>query len=242
MQKHDGIYSIDYFAHVSGMKSWNSGFKALLALITLVCCIMSGKIYAAIYASLMMSILIVKKGKLSIHDYAGVLKVPLSFMILSSIAIAAGNSKGAVFEALKVMIKAFGAVCSMYMMTLSTPADEIIMLLKKLKIPSVIIELMTLIYRYIFILMEVQFCMKRSAESRLGYCDYKTSLKTFGSTLGNLFIISLKKADAYYNAMESRCFDGEILFIGEKKEITKSQKIWAVFYYIVLAAVMIYSI
>ena len=46
--------------------------------------------------------------------------------------------------------------------------------------------------------------MKNSAKARQGYCDFKTSCYTFGSIASNMFIISLKKANAYYDAMEAR--------------------------------------
>jgi cobalt/nickel transport system permease protein len=113
------------------------------------------------------------------------------------------------------------------MLTLSTPSFEIIYVLRKACVPKIIIELMSLIYRYIFILMDVATKMKNSAKSRQGYCDFKTSCYTFGNIASNMLIISLKKANAYYDAMEARCYDGELVFLEEEKNIDRVQVISA---------------
>ena len=83
--------------------------------------------------------------------------------------------------------------------------------------------------------------MTNSAKSRLGYVDYKTSLKTFGNTLSNLFIVSLKKASQYYSAMESRGYDGDILFLEEEKELKMKHVFYAGVYYILIFVIYYFT-
>ena len=85
--------------------------------------------------------------------------------------------------------------------------------------PKLIIELMNMIYRYIFIMLETYSRLKNSAESRLGYCDFRTSCYSFGQIASNLFVITLKKGNAYYNALEARCYDGELNFLEDVKPV-----------------------
>ena len=59
--------------------------------------------------------------------------------------------------------------------------------------------------------------MRNSADSRQGYCDFKTSCYTFGSVASNLLVVSLKKSNAYYTAMEARGYDGDLVFLEEEK-------------------------
>jgi len=117
------------------------------------------------------------------------------------------------------MLKVFGAVSCMFLMTLSTPSHELFSVLHKIHCPSLFTELMHMIYRYIFILLEVQHNMQISAEARLGFCDFRTSCYSFGQIAANLFIVALKKANAYYDAMEARCYDGTLCFLEEKKKL-----------------------
>ena len=124
-----------------------------------------------------------------------------------------------ILKAFFLMLKVFGAVSCMFLMTLSTPSHELFSVLHKIHCPSLFTELMHMIYRYIFILLEVQHNMQISAEARLGFCDFRTSCYSFGQIAANLFIVALKKANAYYDAMEARCYDGTLCFLEEKKKL-----------------------
>ena len=98
-----------------------------------------------------------------------------------------------------------------------------------------------MIYRYIFILLEVSTKMKNAADSRLGNCDFKTSCSTFGSIGANLLVISMRKANAYYDAMESRCYDGDFLFYEEEKTVEKTLIIKAIAFIVILIVIWNYT-
>ena len=128
-------------------------------------------------------------------------------------------SDASLLRAAELVLKALGAVSSLYMLTLTTPLGELITVLRKAHVPKVLVELMHMIYRYIFIMLDTHSRMKNSAESRLGYVDFKTSCYSFGQVASNLLIVSLKRGNAYYNALESRCYDGELRFLEEEKPV-----------------------
>lgn len=256
--KHEGIYSIDFYAYSSQIKSWNSKFKILLSFSTLLFCVSASNIYVSLSVIISMSLITVCLGKLDIKQYLSLLTIPFAFMFMGSIAIAIEFAyvpkgeyflnfnlfyiyvtKEGIFKTIEVMTKALAAVCAMYMMVLSTPTSEIITVLRKLHIPKLIIELMNMIYRFIFILIDIQFKMKCSAQSRLGYCSFKSSCFSFGNTAGNLLIVSLKKANTYYDALVSRCYNGELLFLEEYKEVHIIQIVLAVIYFIALLFIWI---
>ena len=106
-------------------------------------------------------------------------------------------------------------------------------------VPKLVIELMNMIYRYIFILMDTQAKMKNSAESRLGYCDFKTAVYSFGHSMSNLFVVSMKRASQYYDAMEARCYDGDLLFLEAEKPLRREQVMAAGLVVLLLTAVWI---
>lgn len=247
---------IDYYAYSSGIRHWNAAFKVSFSMIVLIICILADHWAVSAAVIFSMAVFTIGKGGIRIREYLSLMSIPLAFMILGSIAIAAGfsaepagdyrisfryfylyTSVAGLEKSMNVFLKAWGAVSAMYLMTLSTPASELISVLQKARIPKVICELMNMIYRFIFILIEVQENMKLSAESRLGYVDFKTSCKSFGSTAGNLMVVSLKKANAYYDAMTARCYEGELNFLEEEKPVTGGQAAWAAIYLACLAAV-----
>ncbi|WP_026885668.1 cobalt ECF transporter T component CbiQ [Clostridium beijerinckii] len=251
--KHGEGYSIDFYAYASKIRHWNAEFKVYLSVLTLVLCITFNSPYVSIAVIIGMAYLTVIKGELPLIEYLSILAIPITFILLSTFTIAIDFSKQPIGQynlylgfcyiftstaQLKKMVflilKIFAAISALQMMTLSTPTSEIIYVLRKAHIPKLIVELMSLIYRYIFILMDVFTKMKNSAKSRQGYCDFKTSCYTFGSIASNMLIISLRKANAYYDAMESRCYDGDLVFLEEDKNIEVVQIVFAAVFIIFL--------
>lgn len=82
---------------------------------------------------------------------------------------------------------------ALYMMSLATPVSELVLVLQRLHLPRLLVELMNLIYRYIFILIDVSEQMQIAAKARLGCHSFRQSCKSFAQIAGNLFLVSLKK-------------------------------------------------
>lgn len=252
--RHSGaVLSIDYYAYASAIRGWNPYFKAAFSMACLVLCLAYDSLAVSAAVILAMAWVTVCLGGLPLRRYLPLLSIPLVFMLLGSAAIAFGvslhpagqyrlrlgffylySSRESLLQGLHLMLKALGAVSAMYMLTLSTPASEIIQVLRAVHVPKVIVELMSLIYRYIFILMDTQGRMKNAASARLGYCDYRTALSTFGRTASNLLVVSLKKGDAYYQALASRCYSGELRFLTEQKPVRAAQVVLAAGFLVLL--------
>lgn len=226
---HFGARSIDEYAYSSKLKSWNSSLKVLFSFIIMILSICSQNVIVPIMIAVSAGVITVYNGKIRIREYLSLMCIPMVFLIMTSIAImldlyiSGGFSvkvlPNNVYRAVYISCRAIGAVSAMYMMSLSTPVTEIIAVLGKLKLPFIIIELMNLMYKYIFVLLDSQAKMKNSAAARLGYCNLRTSLKTFALICGNLFAVSLRRASDYYNAIESRCAGGKIKFMCQKRPI-----------------------
>lgn len=227
------------------MRSWNPQFKAAVAVAALLFCIVADRALVSVLVLLTMSAFTVLAGRVPWKSYLALLKIPLAFLILGTAAIAAGISpepygrffipvagyylyltESGTVLALGLVLKAIAALSAMYMLALSTPASEVISVFRRLHVPKLFLELMNMIYRFLFVMMDTQCYMKQAAESRLGYCDFKTSCRSFGSTAANLFVVSLKKANTYYDALTARCYDGELLFLEEEKKV-KGWQLWA---------------
>ena len=78
-------------------------------------------------------------------------KTPLSgyAICLGTFYITAG--KDTILFAVLIFCTAFGAVSCLYFLSLSTPMTDLIAVLEKLHCPSLFIELMLLIYRFLFV-------------------------------------------------------------------------------------------
>lgn len=239
----------DYVYH-SKMKHWNASYKAIFALLALGIVMIANSMEIAIMTMVFMGVLTIGIGKIKFRDYLHLLLIPLSFILMSCVAIMIQFSSESVtyiyvtrvsiMQGVRVGTKALGGISCLYMLTLSTSMDEIIYILKKIKVPNLILELMHLIYRYIFILMETYSNQKDAARSRLGYCDSKTSFRTFSQLMANLLVVSFQKAGNYYDALEARGFEGDCLFWREGKKVTVEQVLWSIAY-LGIAVVILYT-
>ena len=252
--KHDhnsGVFSIDYYAYISAIRDWNPVFKVSFSLAVLIACIAMNSIYVSLFVIIVMGFLTVKRGRIPFHQYYSTLTIPIVFVIVGSLTIALSFSKqplgqynlylkwfyiytsdADLLRMASLMAKAMGAVSALFMMTLSTPSGEIISVMRKAHIPKLFVELMNMVYRYIFVIMETNRKMHDSAESRLGYVDYKTSVKSFSGTASNLLVVSLKKANAYYDALVARGYDGDLRFLEKEKKIDREQIVLCVAFFL----------
>lgn len=247
--------SIDYYSYHSGISSWNTFFKVIFSVGALITVIAANSITISLMTLCFMILLSLMIAKIEVGDYYRLMLIPAAFILLGGITILVqfGKETDTLFDtqflwtrlyitsasaelALHTIVKAFAAVSALYVMTLSTPMGEIISVFRKIRVPEIILELMYLIYRYIFILSEITHQQKDASSSRLGYCDLKTSFRTFSSEIATLFVLSMKKADMFYDAMEARGYEGSLRFWEEKRKLTMKQLIVAGGYLALLIA------
>lgn len=95
----------------------------------------------------------------------------------------------------------------------STPLGDVIQGLKMIKAPKVLIELMYLVYRYIFLLYYIFNLLEISGTSRLGFQGIKNKYKTSMLIGTSLFNKTFTMARDSYIAMESRLYNGDLKFI-----------------------------
>src|SRR5699024_2013713 len=128
----------------------NAVFKAVFATACLLLCIILNNIYVSILVILVMGYLTVVIGGMSFRQYLSMMLVSVVFLLLGSVAIAAGFSMepvgqyqlrvfglfyiccsdASLLRAAELVLKALGAVSALYMLTLTTPLGELIMVLR----------------------------------------------------------------------------------------------------------------
>lgn len=235
---HSQFLAIDALAQSSRLNKVNAGIKFWSVLVLMFLCISARSPVVGILLAIVMLALTCFIGGLRLHVYMNLLALPVTFLLLSGLALlfeVSGQPVGVLnFQVLGVwfcvttgaqattalvMARALGAVTCLYLLSLTTPMSEIIGVLRRARCPQVIINLMYLIYRYLFVLLSMYHFMKDAAKSRLGYENYRTSVRTTGKVYSNLLARSYRQAGRNYDAMESRCFEEEIRFLEHRHKI-----------------------
>lgn len=238
------MITIDTLCYASRLRFVSGGTKFALAVITLILCVMGRSIQSALFVLVSMSLLTVYAGGLKWKRYLHFLTIPAVFLILSTLTVVIhyrqepldifGLPLGrgyltvgtdSLLYGVQLMLTAMAAVSCLYFLSLNTPMPDILEVLRVLHLPRILIELMMLIYRFIFLLLEISLNISNAQNSRLGNRDYKTSVKSFTALSQILFIRAFKKANALYDAMEARCYDGTLRMLRESKPPKKSHVI-----------------
>lgn len=228
------MFIIDKLAYSSKLRYKNPAVKAAFAVGSLVICVGARSFVLSMIILVIMGGLTVLSGRVSANRYLGLMLIPFSFLILSTAAIvvnisgkpldlfnlAVGNvylavSHNSLHEGVLLIIIALASVSCLYFLALSTTMIDLLALMQRLRCPKLMVELMMLIYRYIFVLLDIAGAIATAQKCRLGNRDFMTELRSVGQLLAVLLIRSLKKSSLLFDAMESRCYDGEIRVLSE---------------------------
>ncbi len=113
-----------------------------------------------------------------------------------------------------VFSRIIGGTTALCFISLTTPMTDIFIALRQCRIPEAVIDLMMIIYRTIFILMDQVVQIYQAQVMRLGYTRYRESIQSFATLCGAAFIASWDAGDDLIRAMDARCYDGKFALLG----------------------------
>lgn len=249
---------IDKLCYHSKLRYMNTGEKFLFSTVTLLFCVITRSLFIAAAVFTANGILTIKMGGIPFFRYRKLMGIPLVFLLLSTATILVNFSRtpldafavqvGEIYITgsyhslcfgLQLIATALASVSCLYFLSLNTPMTDIMDFLRRVRCPVIMIELMLLIYRFIFVLLDTASAIMVSQHARLGYKDFKTSVRSFGTMGAALFIRAMKKSNALYDAMEARCYDGRIHVLTEEHPVKKKEVILIVLFELFLAVLFL---
>lgn len=233
---------IDKFPYISRLRYVHPVEKMALSLLTLIFCIVSRSILLGGIVLVMNYYLNVQLAGLEGKRYMRLMRIPLVFVILSTITILVNFSPkpldafaipmGSIYftaswagvqRAAQLCITALAAVSCLYYFSLNTTITDMAQAYRYVHMPELFIELTILTHHYIFLLWDDGKSIQNSQKARLGNRDFKTSMRSFGAMLSAVFVRSIKRSNKLYKAMEARGYDGVINSIPEYQPLNKGR-------------------
>lgn len=226
---------IDKYAYISKLNKQEPMYKLVFCIMTLGVCLWANSIIVSIAVLLIMGWYTICKGGIPFALFMKLMAIPMSFLVIGVLTIAInvsenqniflfsiiafetniGVSQSGIQGAAHLFFKALGAVSCLYYLSLSTPMVDLLQVLCKLRVPKLFIELMGLIYRFIFVLLETVDLMFTAQKSRMGYSNILSSYRSLAALASMLFIRAYKRSDELYTSLEARGYDGEINVLQE---------------------------
>ena len=109
-----------------------------------------------------------------------------------------------------VAMKSFLGASAAILLASVTPFDLLLSGLRKLHMPAILIDMLTLTYRYLFVLYEEAVRLRRAAAARGYRPQWLGQALLIGRLIGQLFMRSYERAERVYGAMVLRGYRGEM--------------------------------
>jgi cobalt/nickel transport system permease protein len=118
-----------------------------------------------------------------------------------------------------ILMRGWLAVQMAILLTAVTPFPDLMHALTHLRVPAILVSIISFMYRYLFVLVDEAQRLMRARQARSarlpGTGEHGGSLlwraKVTGHMVGQLFGRSLERSDRVYNAMLARGYHGRIL-------------------------------
>ncbi|OIQ60376.1 cobalt transport protein CbiQ [Moorella thermoacetica] len=224
------MFNIDQYAYSNRLTQVHPGEKIAFALATLLIALVAPQpALPAIIVALMAGAAIGAAG-IPARFYLQLFLIPFSFLIagVAMIALTITNQPLAGLKGLtllgwtlgvtpaslhlagKIFFKSLGAVSCLYFLSLTTPMVDIMTVLKKLRVPALLVDLISLTYRFIFVLMATVNDIYTAQAARLGYASLRTSYHSLGQLVANLFIKTHRRSQELFTALTARGYEEEL--------------------------------
>ena len=113
----------------------------------------------------------------------------------------------------EVGARSLGALAALLFLVLTTPLIDLIALLRQLRTPEVLLEIMVLCYRMLFVFSEAVHDTLTAQSARLGYSTNRLALRSLGGLAANLTLQVWQRASDLNVAAQSRNNDGPLRFL-----------------------------
>ncbi|MED4692118.1 cobalt ECF transporter T component CbiQ [Peribacillus frigoritolerans] len=240
---------IDKYAYFNGLKDVHPLEKMVFALSLLLFSLTVRDMAVSLITFTVMSTLIIFAAKIPLSYYLKLLLLPGFFILSGTITILfsftskftsisniwwswkignwqifiSDDSFGTVANLITVV---FCSISCLYFLTLTTPITVILSVLRKLKVPSLLVDLIELTYRFIFIFLDTALAIHQSQASRLGYGSFRKGIRSLGLLISSLFLGVLQRSGQLTMAMNARGYQENLSYIEDT--YTYSSRNWLI--------------
>ena len=217
---------IDREAHLNRWRHKPLAEKAILAFGMIVLALALKPIAAVLVASAMTAATLVG-ARVSPKLWLGYMAAPLGFLAVGVVTLALridahglALAPGGFAEAGVLVAHSIAGLTCMMFLALTTPASDLVGGLGRLGLPSEIVDIALLTYRFVFILGDSAAAMNAAQAARLGHTTARRRVTSAGLIAANLLPRALDRARRMEIALASRGWRGEMRVLADRPPAT----------------------
>jgi cobalt/nickel transport system permease protein len=236
------LINIDRYAYASYLRDMHPADKLSLAVMTMLLVLLVDSPGISGLVIIIMSLIVILGAGIKYRHYLQMMMIPMAFLLVSCATIAfdislhqnqyshsmvwgkiwIGFSYNSLVEAFNLLLRSLAATACLYFLALTTPMDQIIFVLRKMKMPDVVIDLMLLTYNSIFIFWQTAQHIYTAQLSRRGYGNFAGTMRALAGLGSNLIIKCIKNTDQAYQSLLSRGFTGQLTVLEDDNTFRKT--------------------
>lgn len=159
--------------------------------------------------------------RVPLRSYLAAALAPLGFLLLSCLAMlvtpvtdAAGSWSGTPpAEVARVALRSLAMLAALLGLVTSTPLPDLLALLRRLRAPELLLDLMALCYRMLFVLRQAWDEGVTAQRARLGHAGWRQAWRSTGLLAGRMAVQVWERAAALQAAADARGYDGRLRFM-----------------------------
>ena len=229
---------IEHCAYTNRWRFVSPAAKAMFCLGGFVAAFTASQATAAALVAALIVVLTLAGAGIPLASYLRIALPPLGFLLLGCLSLAysldmnSTNGKLAIHWLVdgwsplgQLAARSLGALTALLFLALTTPMLDLIALLRRLKVPEVLLEIMVLCYRMLFVFSEALHNTQTAQAARLGYATPGLALRSLGSLTANLTLQIWQRSRDLHLAAQSRNNDGPLRFL-EPEYANSRRDVW----------------
>lgn len=222
--------TIDSWAYASRWRRVHPGEKALFSAMCMIASVLShSPVLPAVVAGCCVGLAVWSAG-IPARQFARALLIPGFFLLWSCVALTMSlSTPGAllpagsvvlplrlvvtpqgVSAALHALSRSAGAFSAMLLFAFTTPMTDTITLLRRLRVPELLLDIMSLVYRQVFVFQDTLSRVLTAQASRLGYADARKTRRSLGVAGGHLLANTFQQAQRATQGLLARGYEGSL--------------------------------
>lgn len=159
--------------------------------------------------------------RVPLRSYLAVALPPLGFLLLSCLTMLVGPGPDGAWHWTTAMLptiartalRSLAMLAALLGLVLTTPLPDLLSLLRRLRTPELLLDLMVLCYRMLFVLRQAWDEGLTAQSARLGYRGWRHAWRSTGLLAGQLAVQVWQRAAALQMAAEARGYQGTLRFL-----------------------------
>ncbi len=233
------MHWIDRYAYGNRIRRLNPIYKTGFSLTAILICLSVNRFPVSAACLFLMALLAILWAGLPIRFFLKVLLAEGGFLLLGVLGVAVSVSAvpfengialgpiwivvtiPSILFAENLFMRSLACASALNFLAFTTPVVDLIDLMRRFRFPEILIDLMVLIYRFLFTLMDSLDRMVLARKVRFGFNGWKNSFHSIADICTNLFIEAIRRSRNLENALSGRGWDGHLKVLPQEYESLK---------------------